>query len=286
MVEAIQFRGTPSGQIIQTRATLPDIKPDEALVKVTHSGLCGSDIHQLKKPLVLGHEGIGIVEQVGSACTLKPGDRVGWGPLNSTCGRCRMCHTGQDNYCPEMRAYGSTDYDIQGSMCSYAVRREQWLFKIPDSLAPEDAAPLMCGGGTVWMPLIDYCKPYDRIGIVGVGGLGHLAIQLAAKMGCDVVVFSSTDDKKEESKKLGANEFYATGGVSDYSTLGVTKPIDRLLITSSAKFNLGLFYPILSPSASIFPLSVDGGDLRAPYMQTVMYGRKIIGSCITPILAM
>lgn len=141
------------------------------------------------------------------------------------------------------------------------------------------------GGGTVWMPLIDYCKPCDRIGIVGIGGLGHLAIQFAAKMGCDVVVFSSTDDKKEESMKLGAREFYATKGVSDYAKLGVAKPIDRLIITSSAKFNLGLFYPVLHKSASIFPLSVDGGDLVAPYIQTLVAGIKIIGSCITPILA-
>jgi D-arabinose 1-dehydrogenase-like Zn-dependent alcohol dehydrogenase len=136
------------------------------------------------------------------------------------------------------------------------------------------------------MPLIEHCKPYDRIGIVGLGGLGHLAIQLAAKMGCDVVVFSSTDDKKAESMDLGASEFYATKGVSDYSTLELTKPIDRLLITSSAKFNLGLFYPILARGASVFPLSVDGGDLAAPYMPTVMNGYKIVGSCITPILAM
>lgn len=135
------------------------------------------------------------------------------------------------------------------------------------------------------MPLIDYCKPCDRIGIVGVGGLGHLAIQFAAKMGCDVVVFSSTNEKKEESLTLGAREFYATKGVSDYSKLGLDKPIDRLLITSSAKFNLGIFYPILSPCASIFPLSVDGGDLTAPYMQTLARGHKIIGNCVTPILA-
>lgn len=136
------------------------------------------------------------------------------------------------------------------------------------------------GGGTVWAPLVDYCKPYERVGVVAIGGLGHLAIQFAAKMGCDVVVFSSTEDKREEALKLGASEFYATKGVSDFSTLGVKKPIDRLLITSSAKFNLGLFYPVLSRNASIFPLSVDGGDLTAPYMPTVASGHKIIGSCV------
>lgn len=130
------------------------------------------------------------------------------------------------------------------------------------------------------MPLIEHCKVYDRVGIVGIGGLGHLAIQFAAKMGCDVVVFSSTEDKREEALKLGASEFYATKGVSDYAQLNVPKPVDRLLITTSAKFNLGLFYPVLARNATILPLSVNGGDLTAPYMPTVMFGNSIVGSCI------
>jgi D-arabinose 1-dehydrogenase-like Zn-dependent alcohol dehydrogenase len=99
-------------------------------------------------------------------------------------------------------------------------------------------------------------------------------------MGCDVVVFSSTEDKGDEALKLGASEFYATKGVSDYAELGVSKPIDRLIITSSAKFNLGLFYPVLAKNATILPLSVDGGDLTAPYMPTVLNGNSIVGSCV------
>ncbi|PYI05405.1 NADP-dependent alcohol dehydrogenase [Aspergillus sclerotiicarbonarius CBS 121057] len=281
MVHAIQFRGSPSGEVIQTSFNLPDIQSDEVLVRVTHSGLCGSDIHKLQLPLVLGHEGIGIIEETGSACSrLRVGDRVGWGPLNSTCGTCEMCTIGKDAYCPNAKMYSVEGYDTQGSICSHAVRKEQWLFKIPDAISSADAAPLMCGGGTVWVPLVEQCKPYERVGIVGIGGLGHIAIQFAAKMGCDVVVFSSTDDKKEEALKLGASEFYATKGVADYSQLHVSKPIDRLIITSSAKFNLGLFYPVLARNATILPLSVDGGDLTAPYMPTVGLGHSIVGSCI------
>ncbi|OOF98236.1 hypothetical protein ASPCADRAFT_164643 [Aspergillus carbonarius ITEM 5010] len=282
MVQATQFRGSSSGKIVQTTAELPDIKPDEVLVKVTDSGLCGSDLHFLKVPLVLGHEGVGIVERIGSACSqLKVGDRVGWGPIYSTCDACDMCLTGRDAYCSSAKMYGVEGYDTQGSICSHAVRKEQWLFKVPDSISSADAAPLMCGGGTVWVPLVEQCKTYERVGIVGIGGLGHLAIQFAAKMGCDVVVFSSTEDKREEALSLGANEFYATKGVSDYANLGVTKPIDRLLITTSAKFNLGLFYPVLARNASIIPLSVDSGDLTAPYMPTVGAGHRIVGSCVS-----
>ncbi|PYI03359.1 NADP-dependent alcohol dehydrogenase [Aspergillus sclerotiicarbonarius CBS 121057] len=282
MVQATQFRGSASGKAIQTSAELPDIKPDEVLLKVTDSGLCGSDLHFLNLSLVLGHEGVGIVEQIGSACSrLKVGDRVGWGLVNSTCDTCDMCISGRDAYCHNIKMYGTEGFDTQGSICSHAVRKEQWLFKVPDSMPSADAAPLMCGGGTVWVPLVEQCKTYERVGIVGIGGLGHLAIQFAAKMGCDVVVFSSTEDKRDEALKLGANEFYATKGVSDYANLGVAKPIDRLLITSSAKFNLGLFYPVLARNASIIPLSVDSGDLTAPYMPTVVNGNSIVGSCIS-----
>ncbi|RYP79004.1 hypothetical protein DL769_003077 [Monosporascus sp. CRB-8-3] len=285
MVNAIQFRGSPSGEVVQTTFTLPAIKPDEVLIKVTHSGLCGSDIHQLRKQLVLGHEvlvRIGIIEQVGSTCTLfKVGDRVGWGPVNSSCGHCDPCMAGRDAYCPNGSFYNIHDFDTNGSVCSHAVRKEQWIFHISDALLSEDAAPLMCGGGTVWDPLIEHCKPYERIGIVGLGGLGHLAIQFAAKMGCDVVVFSATEDKRGEAIGLGASEFYVTRGVSDYSTLGVPKPINRLLITSSAKFELGIFYPILAQNATVLPLSVDSGNLTTLYMPTITRGLQILGSCIS-----
>ncbi|EYE96416.1 NAD(P)-dependent alcohol dehydrogenase [Aspergillus ruber CBS 135680] len=235
----------------------------------------------LTQPLVLGHEGIGVVEKVGVACTqVTVGDRVGWGPASSTCGNCDMCTTGKDAYCFNAKYYGFHDFETNGSVCSHTVRKEQWLFKIPDAISSVDAAPSMCGGGTIWVPLIEHCKAYERVGIVRIGGLGHLAIQFAARMGCDVIVFSSTEDKREEALKLGASEFYATKGVSDYDQLNVPKPVDRLLITTSAKFNLGLFYPVLARNATILPLSVDGGDLTAPYMPTIMFGNSIVGSCI------
>lgn len=167
MVQAIQFRGSAEGKVVQTRANLPPIKYDEVLVRVTHSGLCGSDIHMIPMPLVLGHEGIvgqppshsfsvqrwpdpcfpgvGILEQVGSCCSqFNVGDRVGWGPIGSTCGHCEQCMTGKDAYCPEARSYGVVDFDTMGSICSHAIRKEQWIFHIPESMSSENAAPLMC----------------------------------------------------------------------------------------------------------------------------------------------
>ncbi|OJJ32708.1 hypothetical protein ASPWEDRAFT_116085 [Aspergillus wentii DTO 134E9] len=281
MVQAIQFRGSPSGEIIQETNTLPDVKPDEVLIQVTHSGLCGSDLHMLKLPLVLGHEGIGIVEQVGSACTrLNVGDRVGWGPIYSTCGDCEMCVTGRDTYCHEVKVYGSAEWEAHGSFCSHVIRKVRWTFNVPDRLSSAEAAPLMCGGATVWAPLVEQCKSFERVGIVGIGGLGHLAIEFASKMGCDVVVFSSSPDKKEEALSLGASEFYATKGLTDYADLNITKPINRLIITSSTTFDLGLFCAILAPTATIHPLTLGPGDLAIPNLSVLFGGYRIVGSLI------
>jgi len=107
--------------------------------------------------------------------------------------------------------------------------------------------------------------------------LGHLAIQFAAKIGCDVVVFSGSEDKREEAMRLGAKEFYATKGVSDLTSFGM-KPIERLVITTSAKLDLSQFYSIITPQATILPLTVADGDLIAPYSPTLLQGQKIIGS--------
>ena len=128
--------------------------------------------------------------------------------------------------------YGMADLD-QGSFASAAVWKENFLFRIPAEMSDEDAAPMMCGGATVFNALRMYdTQPTDRVGVIGMGGLGHLAIQFAAKMGCEVVVFSGTDSKKQEGLQLGAKEFYATKGAKE---LKIGKPLDRLLVTTSVK---------------------------------------------------
>ena len=142
----------------------------------------------------------------------------------------QQCLRGFETFCPHRAMYGGADLD-QGSLGSSAVWKEDFLFHVPDGISDEDAAPLMCGGATVFNALRMYdSQPTDRIGIIGMGGLGHLAIQFAAKMGCDVVVFSGTDSKKEEAKHLGATDFYATKGLKE---LSIDKPLDRLLVTTS-----------------------------------------------------
>ena len=213
---------------------------------------------------------------------LNKGDNVGFGYQHNSCGHCEQCLTGKETFCPERVMYGFGDLDV-GSFASHAVWREAYLFKIPDSIPNEYAAPLMCGGATVFTALEMYgVRPTDRVGIVGVGGLGHLAIQFAANMGCEVVIFSGTDSKKEESMHLGATEFHAMKGVKDPSDLANIRPLNHLLVTTSAKPDYALYSTILAPGATIFPLSVAEGNFEFPYMPLLLTGIRVQGSVVAP----
>ena len=136
----------------------------------------------------------------------------------------------------------------------------------------------MCGGATVFNALHSFgAKPTHRIGVIGIGGLGHLAIQFAAKMGCEVIVFSSTDSKKDEAVRLGATEFYATKGVS---ALSVSGPIDQLLVTTSMQPDWKLYLPIMAPGGSIFPLTISNSDLNIPYIPLIVGELRIQDSLV------
>lgn len=138
--------------------------------------------------------------------------------------------TGHQNNCPKAERFGSSNQD-QGCFGTAVAWDISALYKIPDGISSEDAGPLMCAGGTVWSPLhTSGVRPGDRVGIIGVGGLGHLAIQFASKMGMDAVVFSTTAAKKQEALGFGATEFYTA---ADLEKPGNIEPVDILMITSS-----------------------------------------------------
>jgi D-arabinose 1-dehydrogenase-like Zn-dependent alcohol dehydrogenase len=177
-----------------------------------------------------------------------------------------------------LKQYGSSDVD-QGSFSTGAVWDSRFIYKIPDSIASEDAAPLMCGAWCVWNALVGYdLKPSDHIGIVGVGGLGHFAIQLAQKMGCEVTVFSRTQSKEAESLALGAHHFIAT---LDAKELKVARPIDRLLVTTNAHIDWSLYEPILTGRGTVFPLQIPSdmaAPLSVPHMPFLMRSLNVIYS--------
>lgn len=272
------FKGSSDGSIRETTAHRDDLTGDQVLVEISHSGVCFTDVHYRKADMALGHEGAGSVAAVGpNVKHLKKGDRVGWGYEHNSCEHCRQCLTGWETLCSERQMYASANLD-QGSFGTHAVWREAFLFRVPDGISNEDSGPLMCGGSTVFNALhVAEVKSTARVGIVGIGGLGHLAIQFAAKMGCQVIVFSGTDNKREEAKKLGAAEFYSTKGAKE---LKIEKPVDHLIVTTSSQPDWNLYIPVLAPGASISPLSVAMEDFKFPYMGLLSNGLRVLGSIV------
>lgn len=273
------FKGSKDGSIQKSTTSKPDqLTGDQVFLRITASGLCGTDEHYRTADMVLGHEGAGVVEAVGPAVRkLKKGDRVGWGYEHDCCGECKYCLTGRETFCSERAMYGFADLD-QGSFASHAIWKEAFLFKIPDNLSDEVAAPLMCGGATVFNALRMYdIQPTSRVGIIGVGGLGHLAIQFASKMGCDVVVLSGTESKKEEAMKLGAHDFIAMKGKKE---LDIDRKLDCLLVTTSVQPDWNLILSAMAADSIILPLSVAEDDLKIPYMPFLMNGIRIQASIV------
>jgi len=273
------FKGG-EGNIVQSETTRPALSGNEVLVAITASGLCGGDLMFRGNDMVLGHEGVGVVAATGpDAKILKKGDRVGWGFLQDVCGSCQQCEAQTDNFCPERKMYGFADHD-QGSLAYGIVKKETRLFSIPAELSDEEAAPLMCAGATVYNVFDTYgIKSGDRVGVVGLGGLGHLAIQFAAKKGCDVVSFSNTASKEADALSFGASAYYTLE-----ATRNLQKPgsIDVLIITAPMMPDWSLYLPLLAPKAKIFPLTIGPENVSLPGMPLLMMGITVQGSVLAP----
>jgi D-arabinose 1-dehydrogenase-like Zn-dependent alcohol dehydrogenase len=181
-------------------------------------------------------------------------------------------------YCEKREFFGTHDLD-QGSMATHAVWKEAYIFPIPKEIDPAHAAPLMCAGATVFAPLYENkVNAAHTVGVVGIGGLGHLAIQFAAKMGCRVVVFSSTEDKRAEAMRLGASEFYPTKGKDK---LDVKHKCDFLLVATSYLPSWELYMDVMNALGLVFPLTIDPeGMMQIPYTPFLLHGLKFIGTII------
>ncbi|KAE9370942.1 NADP-dependent alcohol dehydrogenase [Stipitochalara longipes BDJ] len=281
-VDFTVFKGSKNGDIVEAKGH-HEPGPTEVVVKISHCGVCGTDEYFRRHEKGLGHEGVGIITEVGSSVRdvsdFDVGDRVGMGWFYKFCGHCKACLTGRQTQCPNYLSYGNSHAD-QGGFGTAIAWDVSTVFKLPDEIASEDAGPLMCGGATVWSPLYDFgIRPGDRVGIIGIGGLGHLAIQFASKLGMEVVAFSSTESKKENALGWGASEFHTTSGVDKFE--GVAK-LDALLITTNVVPDLSLYLPILAPGAQLFPLTVSFETLSLSPMSLILSRLRVIGSNAAP----
>ncbi|KAH8690054.1 chaperonin 10-like protein [Talaromyces proteolyticus] len=264
----------PSGTITESTISAA-LGPGQVYIETTHSGLCGTDLGKLTSGYVLGHEGIGIIRAVGEGVSnVAVGDRVGFGYTYNICGACEPCLGGYDQYCVNRSDYSMNRVNM-GSIGTGAVWNANTVFKIPEGYASENAAPMLCAGATIFT-ILDGCgvKPTDRVGIMGIGGLGHLAIKLAAGMGCDVVVLSRSEDKRAEAMSYGANEFYVFDPAKGVPEGWDQRGLKHLLLTGSAPSKDFLtLIQLMAVNGTIYPLGVSRE--HTPIMLTAMITKGI-----------
>ena len=192
-------------ELLAYRYEVGELGADEVEVRISHCGICRSDLHLIdndwqvsKFPFVPGHEIVGTVEAVGTAVqNLQPGERVGVGWQAGSCGTCAWCRQGKENLCPQAQP---TCVHRNGGFADAVRVPARFVIPIPEALDSENAAPLLCAGITVYTPLRTYgVSPASRVGVVGIGGLGHLALQFARVFGAEVTAFSTSPAKEEEA---------------------------------------------------------------------------------------
>lgn len=254
------------GKLRPLRVTRRPVGANDVQVDVLYTGICHSDIHFVNNdwgntvyPCVPGHEIVGRVSAVGDSVTEhKVGDMVAVGPIVNNCKQCASCREGLEQYCdgPQGRTEvynGPTKPDGTNTYGGYSMRLvvgAPYVFKMPSGLAPETVPPLMCAGVTTYSPLKFYgAGPGKRVGIAGLGGLGHIAVKLAAAMGAEVTVFSRSPEKEADAKKFGAKAFVLHTDPTAMEPLAGT--LDFLLITIPEPFDVNPFVKLLKRDGTV-----------------------------------
>ncbi|MGZ5517212.1 MAG: NADPH-dependent aldehyde reductase Ahr [Limisphaerales bacterium] len=254
---------------------------EEVEVAVENCGLCHSDLSVLNNewgmsqfPAVLGHEVIGRIVAMGpNAKGLKVGQRVGVGWNSGSCMHCRQCMSGSHHLCPEVQA---TIIGHRGGFASHIRSHWAWAIPLPEKLNFDEAGPLLCGGITVFAPLAMYAKPSDRVGIVGIGGLGHMAVKFAAAYGCEVTAFTSSENKFDEAKGFGANHVVCSKDPAAIKKLGAT--FDLLISTVNVKLDWGAMIGTLAPNGRLHDVGAVLEPIPIPAFSLIAEQRSVSGS--------
>jgi uncharacterized zinc-type alcohol dehydrogenase-like protein len=258
----------------------------EVEIAITHCGICHSDLHLIANdwgisqyPFIPGHEIIGAVAAVGSAVrSLQVGQRVGLGWQSNSCGHCEWCIRGLENLCPDNEG---TCVHRNGGYADSVRANARFVIPIPDALASENAAPLLCGGITVYNPMRTHgVNPSSRVGIVGIGGLGHMAIQFARAFGAEVTAFSTSADKEEEARALGANNFINSRESKAMKEAAGTQ--DFILNTANADQDWGTYMQALRPTGTLCFVGVPPSPVAIQAFPLISGQRSISGSPIGP----
>jgi uncharacterized zinc-type alcohol dehydrogenase-like protein len=254
---------------------------EDVEVAVENCGLCHSDVSVLNNewgisqfPAILGHEVIGRITALGSnAKGLQVGQRVGIGWNSGSCMHCHQCMSGSHHLCPEVQP---TIVGHRGGFASHM--RSHWAFAVPlpEKLSFADAGPLMCGGVTVFAPLAMYAKPTDRVGIIGIGGLGHMAVKFAAAYGCEVTAFTSSERKFDEARGFGANHVLTTKDSAAIKKLAGS--FDLLISTVNVKLDWDALIGTLAPNGRLHVVGAVLEPIPVSAFSLIMQQRSISGS--------
>jgi uncharacterized zinc-type alcohol dehydrogenase-like protein len=278
--------------LVPSKVERREVGPRDVLIEIRYSGICHSDIHTVRGewgpvqyPLVPGHEIVGIVSAIGADVTRhQSGDRVGVGCIVNSCRECTPCLAGQEQYCLEgnTQAYGSVDRDgtiSQGGYSTHVVVDEAFVLHIPQSLDFAAAAPLLCAGITTYSPLKHWkAGPGKRIAVVGMGGLGHMAVQIAHALGAEVTVLSQTLSKKGDGLQFGADHYYATSNPDTFEQLAGT--FDLILNTVSACIDIGAYLTLLALDGTMVNVGAPAEPLPVNAFALISGRRSIAGSSI------
>ena len=271
------------------------VGPKDVRIDIRFCGVCHSDIHftrgewgEIPYPAIPGHEIAGVVAAVGSQVTrFQAGDRVGVGCMVNACRECENCVRGEQQYClaGNTQTYGSVDRDgtiTYGGYSDHVVVDEDFVLRIPDGIDLAAAAPLLCAGITTYSPLRHWAAgPGKQVGVVGLGGLGHMAVKLAKAMGAEVTVLSQSLRKQEDGLRLGADGYFATSDDATFDELAGR--FDLIVNTVSAGIDLGRFLTLLRTDGALVNVGAPPEPLPVPAMQLILQRRTFAGSAIGSI---
>lgn len=276
----------------KTEIARRELGPHDVLIDIAFAGICHSDIHTVRGdwgpqryPLAPGHEIAGTVAAVGADVTRHSiGDRVGVGCLVDSCGECRACARGEQQYCERgaIGTYGAVDRDgtvTQGGYSQQVVVTEGFVVRIPEALPLDAAAPLLCAGITTFSPLRHWnVTRGSRVAVVGLGGLGHMAVQIARALGAEVTVLSQSLRKKDDGLRLGADRYLAT---SDPATFRDNRrSFDFILNTVSAPIPLNDYLSLLDTDGTLVCVGAPPEPLSFDVSRVISGRRSLAGSSI------
>ena len=269
-----------------------EVGPNDVLIAIEYAGICHSDIHTVNGdwgpqpfPVVPGHEIVGVVAEVGSGVTRhRVGDRVGVGCMVNSCGECTNCRNGDEQYCLDgmVATYAGTDRDgttTQGGYSTHVVVDAGFVLRVPDGVDPAAAAPLLCAGITTYSPLRRWgAGPGKQVAVVGLGGLGHMAVKIAHAMGAEVTVLSQSLKKQEDGLRLGADSYFATSDPDTFAQLAGR--FDLIVNTVSAPIDVDAYLSLLGVDGALVNVGAPAEPLSLNVMSLIGGRRTYAGSMI------